>query len=370
MLSRRRLNRALLARQHLLERADRTVADAVEHLVGLQAQEPLDPYTGLWSRLAGFAPDDLGRLVADHTVVRIVTWRGTVHLHTAADALVARAAVQGWVDTRVRGSNMHGRAVAGLDLDALLADARAWFAAAPRNGPELRAWLAERIDDGRDLTPVIDVVKYALPLAQVPPRGVWGATKRATWSPLDVVLGRPLPEPTPEADDDLVRRYLAAFGPATAADLSTWSGWTGAKARIDRIRDELVTFRHEDTGRELVDLPDAPRPDADQPAPPRFLPEYDNVVLSHADRSRIVPDGLGSTVVLEVVARPKCVLVDGMVGGLWAIERDDGRARLVLSPLRRWTKAEARAVQREGAALLTLHAPDLDHDVEVVAPRR
>lgn len=368
VLTRRQLNRALLARQDLLERGDRTVPAAVEHLVGLQAQEPLDPYTGLWSRLAGFAPDDLGRLVADHTVVRIVTWRGTVHLHTAADALVARAAVQGWVDSRVRGTNAHGRAVAGLDLDGLLAEARAWFAVEPRDGTDLRAWLAARIDDDRDLTPVAGVVKYGLPLVQVPPRGVWGRTKRATWSPLDVVLDRPLPEATPDDGDALLRRYLAAFGPATAADVATWSGWTGAKARLDRIRAELVTFRHEDTGRELVDLPDAPRPDPDVPAPPRFLPEFDNVVLSHADRSRIAGEGHNPIALLEVAPRPRMLLVDGMVAGLWAIERTDDRARLVLTPLRRWTRAEARAVEAEGAALLAFHAPGADHDVEVTTP--
>ncbi len=364
-LTRRELNRALLARQHLLARTDRSVPEVVAHLVGLQAQEPLDPYTALWSRIEGFVPDDLGRLVADRSMVRIVTWRGTVHLHSADDAVWARALVEQVMDARVTSGNVFGRAVAGLDLDALLAECRAWFAEAPRNGSELKALLADRPTS--DLDRLIDVVKYTLPLAQVPPRGVWGATKRATWSPLDVFLHRPLAVATPADEDEAIVRYLTAYGPASVADIATWSGWRGVKAKVDRVRDRLVAYRHDGTGKELLDVPDGLFVDADVPAPPRFLPEFDDVGLSHADRSRIVAPDLMTHPLFAPDPRPRGVLVDGVIAGLWSIRRDDGRAVLVLKPAVRWSRAERRDVEAEGAALLRLHAPDDDHDVELVA---
>ena len=213
-------------------------------------------------------------------------------------------------------------------------------------------------------------MKYALPTVQVPPRAVWGKTGRARWAPLDQWLGRPLAEPDPAAEDAAILRHLAAFGPASAADIATWSGWTGVRAKLDRLAagpgDRLVTYRHEDTGRELVDVADGLLPDPDVPAPVRFLPEFDNVVLSHADRSRIAPPDLGPTPVLELDPRPRLVLVDGMVGGLWRIVVDGDRARLVLRPLTRWTRAQVAEAEAEGAALLDLHAPDAEVDVEVV----
>ncbi len=365
ILTRRRLGRALLARQHLLERVDRPIPEEVEHLVGLQAQEPLDPYTGLWSRLAGFDPHILGGLLEDRTLARLVTWRGTVHLHTAADALAARALVEEVMARRVSPGNMFGRAIAGVDIDAVLADVWAWIGEEPRSGAEVRARVADV--GSPDLDRLVDVIKYTLPTVQVPPRGVWGKAGQARWAPLDGWVGRPLAQPTPEAEEAMILRYLAAFGPATAADIATWSGWTGVKARLDRLADRLVRYRHEDTGRELVDLPDGLLPEEDVPAPVRFLPEFDNTVLSHADRSRIVPPDLGSSHVLGLDPRPRVVLVDGVVAGLWSIERDADRARLRLRPMRPWTRAQRRDVEAEGAALLGLHAPEADPDVEVVS---
>jgi hypothetical protein len=364
VLTRRRLNRALLARQDLLARVDRTIPEEVAHLVGLQAQEPLDPYTGLWSRLATFDPHDLGGRLEDRTLARLVTWRGTVHLHTADDALVARALVEEVMRRRISPGNMFGRAIAGIDIDAVLADVWAWIGEEPRSGAEVRARVADV--GSPDLDRLVDVIKYRLPTVQPPPRAVWGQAGRARWAPLDAWLGRPLAEATPEAEDAMILRYLAAFGPASVADIATWSGWTGVKAKLDRVADRLVRFRHEETGKPLVDLPDAPRPEADVPAPVRFLPEFDNVVLSHADRSRIVPDGLGSAHVLGLDPRPRAVLVDGLVGGLWSLARDDGRARLHIRPLTRWTKTQIADAEAEGAALLALHAPDAETDVELV----
>ncbi|QYG91418.1 winged helix DNA-binding domain-containing protein [Iamia sp. SCSIO 61187] len=367
-LTRRQLNRALLARQDLLARAGRSVPEEVEHLVGLQAQEPLDPYTALWSRLEGFAPAALGAGLEDRTLARLVTWRGTVHLHTADDALLARGLAQEVVERRISPGNVFGRATAGVDLDAVLADVWAWIGEEPRSGAEVKARIGEA--GSSDVERLVDVVKYLLPTVQVPPRGVWGRSGAARWAPLDQWLGRPLAAAGPDDEDAVILRYLAAFGPASAADIATWSGWIGVRAKLDRLAGRLVTYRHEDTGRLLVDVPDGARPDPDVPAPVRFLPEFDDVLLSHADRSRIVPDGLGGGALVEVVARPRVVLVDGSVGGLWSIRREDGRATLVLRPLVRWTRAQRRDAETEGVALLGLHAPDADHDVDVIRPER
>lgn len=369
VLTRRQLGRALLARQDLLARSSRSVPEEVARLVGLQAQEPLDPYTGLWSRLAGFDPHVLGGLLEDRTVARLVTLRGTVHLHTADDAVVVRALVEDLMQRRVSPGNMFGRAVVGVDLDAVLADVWAWIGEEPRTGAEVRARVADV--GSPDLDRLVDVIKYALPTVQVPPRAVWGKTGRARWAPLDRWLGRPLGTATPEVGDAVLLRYLAAFGPASAADVAAWSGWTGVRAKLDRLAArpdvELVTFRHEDTGRELVDVADGLRPDPDVPAPVRFLPEFDNVVLGHADRSRIVPADLGSGPVLALDPRPRIVLVDGVVAGLWRIDGDGAAARLVLRPMRRWTRAQRADAEEEGAALLRFHVPDAGGDVEVLS---
>jgi len=364
VLTRRRLNRTLLARQHLLERVDRPVLDEVAHLIGLQAQEPLDPYTALWSRLVDFRPEALGDEVGARRAIRVTTLRNTVHLHTADDAVRVRALTQEVAGRHMTPTNAVGRALAGIDAEALLRDAEVWFTEAPRHGGELKEWLLERHPD-RDPDRLISFVRYTVPLAQRAPRGVWGRSARATWSPLAQYAARPLPAVGPDDEADLILRYLAAYGPASPADLASWSGWTRAAARLDRLRDRLVTYRHEETGRELFDVPDGPSADPDEPAPVRFLPEFDDVTLAHADRSRIVPSTVTSAAVPRIAARPRMMLVDGSVGGLWSASRDDDRARLRLVPLRRWTRAERRDAAEEGARLLGLLHPDADPDVVV-----
>ena len=347
------LNRALLARQHLLARVDRPVPATIDHLVGMQAQNPLDPYVALWSRLAGFTPVDLAPLVAGREAVRLTTLRGTIHLHTTTDALTVRPLLQPVMEKILR-STAFARSVDGLDLDALLATARGWVEAEPRNGAQLRALVTDR-HPGVDAASVVLVLRYLLPLVQVAPRGVWGETKQATWTTLSHHVGRPL-APAPSAQD-LIVRYLAAFGPASVADIASWSRLTGVKALVAPLRDRLVTFAHPDTGRELLDLPDAPRPGAEVPAPVRFLPEYDNVFLGHADRSRIAQVPVPPSV-LEPNGSVRLVLVDGMVAGCWTIPREEGPARLVVRNLAPWSRAQRRAVVEEGEALLALLAPD------------
>jgi hypothetical protein len=355
----RALNRATLARQLLLERAPLDVTAAVGHLVGLQAQVPYDPYTALWSRLAGFAPETLGRALVDRALVRLPVMRSTIHLVTADDALLLRPLVQPVLDAELARHREFAPALAGLDLGPVLDHARRLLAERPQTGPELRAALGERFA-GRDPAALAHACRCKLALVQVPPRGVWGATSQVTLTTAEAWLGRPLVRQP--SLDGLVLRYLAAFGPASAADIATWCGLAGMHRVVERLRTRLVPFRDE-RGRDLVDLEDAPRPDPDTPAPTRFLPEYDNVLLSHADRSRFRHDrgwlagGRGRGTVLS----------DGAVIGRWRVERGpaDG-ATLVVATRARLPKRVTASVEAEGRRLLRFLAPDDDRrDVRV-----
>ena len=365
-LSRRALNRATLARQLLLRRADLPVLDTVEHLVGLQAQVPLDPYTALWSRLDGFRPGALADLLVERRVVRTVVMRGTIHLVTADDCLLLRPLVQPVLDAELARHRDYAPHLRELDLEPVLEFARTVFAERPRTGPELRAALGERFS-GHDGAALAYACRCLLPLVQVPPRGVWGRTAAVATTTAESWLGRPLAE-RPSLDE-VVLRYLAAFGPAAVADIGTWSRVTGLREVVERLRPGLRTFRDE-RGRELFDLPDAPRPDPASPAPARFLPEYDNVLLSHADRSRFVaPEerarlgGLAGRV-------QGAVLHDGFGWGVWRLERDrdSGAATLVIGQLRRATKRATESVAAEGRRLLRFLAPEAEsHDVRFAA---
>jgi len=358
VLSARALNRATLARQLLLERADVAPPEAVAHLVGLQAQVPLDPYTALWSRLNGFRPQELGDLLEMRAVVRTVVMRGTIHLVTADDCLLLRPLMQPVLDGELARRRDLQPGLDGVDLAPVLAYARTVLAERPLSGTELRAAFAERF-------PALDAVALAyacrcrLALVQVPPRGVWGKSSQVRSTTAESWLGRPL-EPEPSLDD-VVLRYLGAFGPATVADVAAWSRLTGFRAVLERLRPRLVTFRDE-RGRELFDLPDAPRPDPETPAPTRFLPEYDNAMLSHADRSRFVPDGIRERLTgIEGLALAG-VLHDGMIVGLWRVEE----GVLVIRHGVPLTKRAQSAIAAEGRRLLRFLESDA-RDVKFVS---
>ena len=365
VLSRQALNRATLERQLLLRRASRTALDAVEHLVGLQAQIPLNPYTGLWSRLERFRPDELAALLEERRVVRTVVIRATIHLVSADDCLRLRPLVQPVLHAELGRHPEFAPRLRGVDLEPVLAFARRLLAERPRTGGELRAALAERFPE-HDPAALAYACRCLLPLVQVPPRGVWGRTAQVSSTTAEAWLGRPLA--ADPSIDDTVLRYLAAFGPATVADVATWSRLTALRAVVERLRPHLRTFRDE-RGRELFDLPDAPRPEPDTPAPPRFLPEYDNALLSHADRSRFRRDE----------ERPRSgvtgpvhgmVLSDGLLCGSWRLERDrdTGSATLVVTQLERLTKRAGASVAAEGRRFLRFVAADADgHDVRFEA---
>jgi winged helix DNA-binding protein len=363
VLSSRALNRATLERQLLLRRSAMPPLDAVEHLVGLQAQAPLNPYTALWSRLEGFGPDQLATLLERRQVVRMVLMRATIHLVTAEDCLLLRPLMQPVLDAELARHPEYGPALREVELEPVLAVARELFAQRPRTGPELRAALAERFP-GENATALAYACRNMLPLIQVPPRGLWGRTAQVTSTTADVWLGPQLA--TKPSLDDVLLRFLAAFGPASVADATTWSRLTGLREVVERLRPQLRTFRNDD-GRELFDLPDAPRPDPSTPAPPRFLPEYDNLLLSHADRSRFYVDRDRFSAVAGPVQG--AVLNDGSVCGIWRIERDapKGRATLVVEHVVRLTKRASVAVAVEARRFLRFVAVDADsHDVRFI----
>ncbi|MFI0240352.1 winged helix DNA-binding domain-containing protein [Streptomyces sp. NPDC016845] len=346
VLDSRALNRAALARQHLLTRGDTSVSGAVAHLCGLQAQEPQEPFVGLWSRLAGFQPGHLDSALTGRTVVRTHLMRRTVHLVTAEDALAWRARHDAMLRQRVLGT--YRRELDGVDLEEAAAAGRAVMAdGQPRTMSELVQAVRDRWP-GPPRRALGELLVAALvPMAQLPPRGLWQRTAGVRNLPLATWLGRdtdPLPadDGTDPVGQQLVRRYLAAYGPASSADLRAWCGLAGLPAAVKAVREELVVFRDE-RGRELLDLPDAPRPDPDTPAPVRFLPAFDNAVLGYRDRSRLIDDAhLGLS-----VAGERMVLVDGRVAATWTV-RD---RRPEVSPLRPLTAAERKAVDAEAQDL-------------------
>jgi hypothetical protein len=352
VLSNRQLNRATLERQLLLERAARPVGEAVDHLVGLQAQEPLDPYFALWSRLAGFHPDDLVKPFVDRRLVRCVAMRGTIHLLTAADCLGLRHLVQPILDEELTRHSQHRHHLAGLDLAPVLDFARP-FLAAPRSLKQLKDALAAEFPD-LDAPALAYACRNHLVLVQVPPRGVWGRTLQVTYAEAEAFTGRPIDRSA--SVDDLVLRYLAAFGPAATPDVATWSRLKAMREVVDRLRPRLRTYRDE-RGRELFDLPDRVVPDPDVPAPVRFLPEYDNLLLSHHDRSRVVDRAeLGPLFAVHDGKRhyPGSVLVDGRARATWRIDHDRkaGTATLHVDHLGPLDPATVADVETEGAALL------------------
>jgi hypothetical protein len=365
ILDQRTLNRALLARQLLLERVERPAAEVIEHLVGLQSQAPNAPYVGLWTRIAGFQPDALAGLMTERTAVRASLMRYTLHLVTARDYVALRPVFAPLLAQRFRVSPF-SRNLVGVDLDEVGRLARALIEERPRTAAELGGLLVERWP-GRDRLSLATAASHQLALVQVPPRGVWGASGPPTWGLAETWLGRSLG--TDSAPDGVVRRYLGAFGPASISDIQNWSGLSRLRAVVDRLRDGLVTFRDE-RGRELFDLPDAPRPDPETPAPPRFLPEFDNLLLGHQDRTRVIDVDQATPLFPGNGAVLGSVLLDGRFAGGWRIARNGGGAALHVDLIGAPARADRQALAEEGQRLLDFAAAGSDpRDVAISPPR-
>lgn len=348
----RALNRALLARQLLLERASMSALDALTHLVGLQAQAPRPPYVGLWTRLTNFDPSELSDLIVERRAVRIALQRGTIHAVSASDALVLRPLLQPVFERWLRQVSTR---LGGAPLDAVAAAAREVLEDQPLTFAQISGRLAERWPDA-ERAALGNVARGALALVQVPPRGLWGQTGPVAHTTIEAWLGAPLDRTG--TFDDLLVRYLTAFGPASIRDAQMWCGLTGLAEVAERLRPRLCAFRDE-AGRELLDLPDAPRPPIDTPAPVRFLPPWDNVLRAHADRSRVMSDEHRHALRRPNDVVPGTVLVDGFLAATWAQQITSAAASLTVVLLRPLTPREQSAISAEGRRLLRWSAPHI-----------
>ena len=342
------LNRATLERQMLLRRRKLPAAEAIEHLVGMQAQAPDTPYVGLWTRLEGFHPDELARLIEERSAVRMALMRNTVHLVSARNCLALRPLVQPIIDRGLHANSAQRVAMEGVDTEELAAVGRDLLEGQPCTAKELGVLLGERWPE-REPSSLARAVCHLLPLVQVPPRGVWGKSGQAIHTTAEAWLGCPL-EPDPSLEE-MVLRYFGAFGPATVKDAQTWSGLSGLGEVVERLRPRLLSFRDEQ-GKELFDLPEAPRPGPHTPAPPRFLPRFDNLILSHADRSRVIMEEHRKAIASKNGMVPATVLVDGFVCGTWKTEQSHGKTTLVIEPFDPLAQEDRNTLVEEGKRLV------------------
>jgi hypothetical protein len=354
------LNRATLARQLLLERATVDVAAAVTRLGSLQAQEAKPPFLALWTRLSGFRREQLRAALDERSVVRATTLRATLHIDGAPAYLALRGVLQpvltGSMEAALRGRDQ------GLELDAVLTAARRLLVREPRTFGELRALLLERFPDVNERA-LGYAVRMNMPLAMVPTDDRWSFPADARFTPADRWLDAKLARPDPAT---LVRRHLAAFGPASAVDIQTWSGVGGIADVIAGMRDELVEFKF--GRRALYDLPDAPRPGPDVRAPPRLLPEFDSLLLAHKDRTRVIADEHRRSLQTKNLRVKAVFLVDGIGAGSWSMARKGAAATLTLAPFAPLDRRVADALVAEAEALLEFAEPDAErHAVEISA---
>ncbi|AGC43638.1 hypothetical protein MYSTI_02322 [Myxococcus stipitatus DSM 14675] len=359
VLSTRELNRALLQRQFLVSRTRRPLLEVIEHLIGLQAQAGNAPYVGLWTRMEDFKLEDLTRAYEARSVVRASMMRSTQHLVTARDCHALRPVLQPVLDRMIKHSPFP-RELEGLDMAQVFAEGRRLMVEEPLSAAELGRRLQLKWPD-RDGAALSMVVRMAGALITVPPFGTWGVGGEVEFTPADSWLG---PSKAPaQSREDVVLRYLGAFGPASVKDMQQWSGMIHLGEVFEQLRPRLRTFRDEQ-GVELFDVPDAPRPHGDTPVPVRFIPDFDNLLLSHSDRTRIISEPHRKRVfTLNGIIRPT-VLVDGFVRGMWKLERKKAQALLRVEPFARLSREDRDALTEEGMRLLSCVASDVaSHDV-------
>ncbi len=410
-LTLRALNRATLDRQLLLRRDPRPAGAAVGHLAGLQAQAPLAPYVGLWTRLTGFRPEHLSTLLAERSIVRAHLMRNTVHLVTAGDYIAFRPLFQPLMTRALSGS--FGRRLVGVDLGEIRDSAAALLTDRPLTRPQLSSELAARWPD-HDPAALAYAATHLLPLIQVPPRGLWGQTGSAAFTLASAWLAandQPAPSPAEPATDpaqpdqpdpaqpdqpdpartaaapappdpartaadlpppdparaaeQLVLRYLAAYGPASVADIQAWSGLSRLREVTEQLGPRLRPLAGPD-GAKLLDLPDAPRPSPDIPAAPRFLPAYDNLLLSFADRRRVIPHARPVPLPPGHGATTGTLLVDGRWQAGWKITADPDRTVLGITLFTPITARDEEQIAAEGARLIEFTAPGASPDIRFI----
>jgi Winged helix DNA-binding domain len=339
-LTQRELNRALLARQHLLIRAQAPIPRVLERIGGIQAQYAPAMYVGLWSRIQGLTRDQLTRALEDRSVVQGTLMRATIHLVSAGDywPFVAgiRRARREWYVRVTRGKP------AVTDIEEAAEKLSRALAAGPLRRNEIEQLI------GRDL---LAPVGQWLDLVRVPPSGTWERRRADLFARADLWLKPAHVTEEEEGIDRLTRRYLTGFGPARPKEIADWAGLPTAAvaSSLDRLR--IRRFRAED-GSELVDLPRLPLPDADTPVPARFLPVWDATLLVHARRALILPEEYRPVIFTSKNPQSSpTFLVDGAVAGTW---RYDGK-RVVLSPFTPLPPTARRELDEEAGQLAAFH---------------
>jgi hypothetical protein len=344
VLTQRELNRALLARQLLLEPTPGSVSKAVERLGGLQAQHSSSPYLSLHARLEGFERAQLTGALEKRRVVKALLQRGTLHIVTPRDFWAFTAA------RRALAADYWPPAYERLLPKRGIAEIATAIVAELRSGPltfeEIRALLRPYATERISTTFLWRRVQGQAPVVHVSPSGTWGYHGNGVFVAADAVLRGGLPDPE-DAREHLIRSYLRAFGPASAQDVAQWAGLQRTGPITETLAGMgLRTFRDE-RGKVLYDLPRAPLPDPETPAPPRLVPRYDNLVLSHADRTRILGDVPVSRIVTKNALVHATILVDGFAVGTWQLEK--GRVRL--EPFSRLARATTAALRADAERL-------------------
>jgi hypothetical protein len=360
ILTKHALNRALLERQMLIRRKKMPVLNAIEHLVGMQAQAPNPPYFGLWARIEDFDQAQLAQLIRSRQAVRIALMRSTIHLVSSRDCLTLRPILQSVLERGFQGN--HGKRLSNIDMAALTAAGRTLVEERPLTFNELSNLLTadERWQD-HDPAALAAAIRTYIPLVQVPPRGLWGESGQATHTSAEAWLGKPLSEE--HGLETMLERYLAAFGPASVKDMQVWSGLTRLSGIISGMHPRLRTFRDE-KGTELFDLPDSPLPDAETAIPARFMAEFDNALLSHSDRTRIISEEDRARVFTINGIIRSTFLIDGFVAGTWRIARERKSSTLVIEPFRALSKKDMTELTEEGDKLLRFAETDCaSHDI-------
>jgi hypothetical protein len=330
----------------LLTRVNLPVLDAIERLVGIQAQDPNAPYFSLWTRLEGFRPEDLSNLIQDKKVVRLSLMRSTIHLVSSQDGMSLRPLVQSVHESLLK--NSFGKNLIGLDVQAVVKAGRSLIETNPLTFSELGKQLNTQWPDVDSAT-LAAVIRTFVPLVQLPPRGLWGKSGQAVHTSSEAWLGNlPFLNLTM---NDMILRYLAVFGPATIQDIQVWSGLTKLREKVEQLRPQLIIF-HDDQGNELFDIPDVPRPDQNIPSPPRFFGGFDNILLSYADRRRIIEDEYRNKVFTKNGIIKSTILIDGFVSGIWKVQKEKGSVRLMIELFKKLPNEEHNALTKEGDRLL------------------